>query len=165
MIAESVTLKIVEFPKRKLAYVRHVGPFMGNEELFENLFKEVMEWAGPEGHMTIPDMEAISIYHDDPETVPQGKQRISVGFTVPISIEHATGNIQIMEIPAGKYALGHFSIKPNEYGEAWEEMMHFIAEENLSMADGPMYESYKNDPRTHPEGLHLVDICVALMEN
>ena len=166
MLAESVTLKIVEFPERNFAYLRHVGPYAGNQKLFADLFIRVSEWAKPEGFMTIPDMEAITIYRDNPELVPEDKHRISVGFTIPMSVEHANGDIQIMRIPAGRYALGHFSILPDEYGEAWEEMMHYISEENLSVADdGPMYESYKNDPRTHPEGRHLVDICVALTEN
>ena len=165
MIAEPAIFKIVEFPKRNFAYVRHVGPYMGNTKLFEDLFNEVAKWASPQGFMNIPDMEAITIYHDNPETVPPEKQRISVGFTVPLSVVHADEDIEVMDIPAGKYALGHFEILPEDYGEAWEQMTDFISEEQLVMGDGPMYESYKNDPRTHPEGKHLVDICVALMEN
>ena len=165
MIAEPVTFKVVEFPRRNFAYIGHTGPYMGNPALFERLFLKVQDWANPQGFMNIPDLEAISIYHDSPELVPEEKQRISVGFTVPLSVEHAQGEVQIMEIPAGKFALGHFEILPEDYGEAWEEMMGFISDEKLVMSDTPiMYESYKNDPSTHPEGKHLVDICVSLME-
>lgn len=165
MIAEPAIFKIVEFPERRFAYVRHTGPNMGKVELFEDLFSKVKEWADPMGFMTIPDMEAIAIYHDHPDIVPAEKQRISVGFTVPLSIKHAEGMVEVMCIPKGKYAIGHFEIYPDEYEKAWEEMMNFIIDEKLAVAKGPMYESYKNDPRTHPEGKHLVDICVALLTN
>jgi len=166
MIAEPAIFKIVEFPKRRFAYVRHVGPYQGRPELFEQLFNKVSEWATPQGFMNIPDMEAITIYHDSPELVPEEKQRISVGFTIPLSVKHAEGDIEVMKIKSGKYALGHFEILPEDYGEAWEEMMGFISDEKLVMADNAiMYESYMNDPHKHPEGKHKVDICVALMKN
>ena len=165
MIAEPAIFKIVEFPKRRFAYIQHTGPYKGDPQLFENLFNRVQKWAAPMGFMTIPDVEAITIYHDYPDTAPEDEQRINVGFTIPLSVKHAEGDIEVKKIRAGKYAIGHFEIFPDEYESAWEEIMDFINEENLAMAKGPMYESYKNDPRTHPEGKHLVDICVALAEN
>jgi AraC family transcriptional regulator len=166
MIAEPAIFKIVEFPKRRFAYIGHVGPYKGNSKLFEELFNKVQKWAKPQGFMNIPDMEAITIYHDHPDLVPEEKQRISVGFTVPLSVKHAEGEVEVRKIKAGKYALGHFEILPEDYGEAWEEMMGFISDEKLVMSDTPiMYESYKNDPQTHPEGKHRVDICISLMKN
>lgn len=154
---------VTRFPKRTLAFVGHTGPYMNNPALFEELFSKVLAWAAPKGLLEGPGVESISIYHDDPEKVPPAKQRISVGFTVPAGAP-AEGEIRMMEIPAGHYAVGSFEIFPDQYGAAWEEMMGFIRDENLSPAAGPMYESYKNDPRRHPEGKHLVDICVALRD-
>ena len=40
-------VEIREFPKTTIAYVRHTGPYKGNEELFEKLYGELYAWAGP----------------------------------------------------------------------------------------------------------------------
>lgn len=145
---------------RTLAYVRNVGPYMQNAELFSRLFGEVMSWATPKGLMQNPEMEAISVYHDDPYLVPENEQRISVGFTVPEGTE-GEGKIQIMALPAGEHVVGSFEILPSEYGYAWKEVFEFIEAERLNPSE-VMYESYRNDPHTHPEGKHLVDVCVML---
>ena len=153
------TFKIVELPKRTFAYVRNVGPYKGDTELFGRLFNKVINWMKPKG-LLLPTSECISIYHDDPDTVPVNEQRISVGFTVPENTV-GEGDIKIMEIPKGKFIVGSFEILPQEYGDAWKELYSYIVENNLT-PDKIMYESYKNDPHEHPEGKHLVDICVGL---
>jgi AraC family transcriptional regulator len=133
---------------------------MGDPELFERLFHEVGAWAGPKGLMQRPDMEAISVYHDDPEAIPVEKQRISVGFTVPLGTP-AEGDIQMLEMPEGDYVVGAFEILPAEYGACWGEIMDYMEKERIRPT-GLMYESYKNDPSQHPEGKHQVDICIAV---
>ena len=160
METKSVTaFKTIEMPTRTLAYVHNVGPYKDNTELFGKLFNEVIAWLTPR-QLLLPSAECITMYHDDPETVPLEQQRISAGFTVPEGTQ-GEGNIQIMEIPAGKYLIGSFEILSSEYEFAWGEVMQQMNESNL-IPTGTMYESYKNDPRQHPEGKHVVDICVAV---
>lgn len=155
------SFRVVEMPARQLAYLRHVGPYMGDTELFERLFSQVFEWLLAKG-INQPDMESISVYHDDPDKVPAEQQRISVGFTVPLGTSEE-GDIKMMDLPAGKYLVGSFEIDSTGYREAWEDLFEFIGDNQLKPASsGLMYESYKNDPNEHPEGKHLVDICVAL---
>ena len=156
----TATFKTENYPERTFAYVRHVGPYMGDPALFERLFRQVTPWMEKKGFFN-PHAEAITIYHDDPSTIPVEKQRISVGFVIPKHIE-GDHDIKVMKIPAGKYAVGSFEIDANEYGDAWEAIFSFISEHKLMLDNGLMYESYKNDPRTHPEKKHLVDICVAV---
>jgi AraC family transcriptional regulator len=84
-----------------------------------------------------------------------------VGFTVPENTAE-DGEIRIMELPAGEYAVGTFELSPDEYGMAWEELYGFIQSKRLIPAAGPVYESYKNEPHEHPDGKQVVDICVAL---
>ena len=159
MLTAVSNIKIKRYPKRTLAYVRNVGPYMGDTELFERLFNTVMEWAAPQGLMT-ERTEAITVYHDDPSTVPSSKQRISVGFTVPEKTITPEG-IHLMTIPEGKYVVGTYEIFPEEYRNAWKEVLDFIRDENIKPT--PLeFESYKNDPNTHPEGKHIVDICVQI---
>jgi AraC family transcriptional regulator len=156
----ATTFKTVELPKRTFAYIRNVGPYMGDTKLFERLFNEVIGYLSP-NQLLSPTSECISLYHDDPESVPVDQQRISVGFTVAKGTQ-GEGNIQIMELPASKFFVGEFEIFPNEYGQAWGEVVKQLKENNMTVA-GMMYESYKNDPKQHPEGKHVVDICTAVI--
>lgn len=149
-----------ELPERTLAYITHIGPYKGDAELFGKLFTTVMGWIQSEGLEANPEMEAITVYHD-PETVPVDQQRISVGFTITEPRE-PTDEIKMMALPKGNYLVGSFEILPTEYETAWFEMFDYLKEEKLNLAEGPMYESYKNDPTQHPEGKHIVDICLLL---
>ncbi|WP_420601132.1 AraC family transcriptional regulator [Flagellimonas sp.] len=156
----ALNVEIREFPKRTFAYVSHTGPYKGDTELFGSLFTKALVWIQSEGLATNPEMETITVYHDD-ETVPVDQQRISVGFTISESRE-PTDEINIMTLPKGKYLVGSFEILPAEYETAWFEIFDYLKDKSLIPAEGPMYESYKNDPTQHPEGKHIVDICVAL---
>ena len=154
-------VRVEELPQRLLACVRNTGPYKGNTALFERLFTKVQHWAASKGLLSDPSTEAITVYHDDTELVPEEQQTISVGFTVPQGTQ-GEGDIFTVEIPQGNYLVGSFEILPTEYEHAWQEMMDYITEEGIRPTGELMYESYRNDPRTHPEGKHLVDICVFL---
>jgi AraC family transcriptional regulator len=160
MSQEILDITKVHLPKRSLAYIRNVGPYMGDAKLFARLFERVMGLL-KERNVMRPDMEAITVYHDDPETVPVEKQRISVGFTVP---EGTTpeGEIKILGLPESDYVVGTFELLPHEYARAWTDTFAYMGEHGYRPSGGPMYESYKNDPTEHPEGKHIVDICVAV---
>lgn len=153
-------IRLVKKPERTFAYIRNVGPYMGNQALFKRLFSKMIHWARVNNLMQ-PDLETITIYHDDPEAVPADEQRISVGVTVPEGTIPG-GDIQIMKIPYGDFVVGSFEIDPEDYGVAWQHVMEWVVNQELDFKLDPMYESYRNDPRKHPEGKHIVDICVPI---
>ena len=153
-----------DLPARTLAYVRNVGPYMGDSALFGRLFGQVVAVLQPKG-LIGPNSEAMSVYHDDPKTVVQEEERISVGFTVPAdaSIEATTESpIETMQLPAGPYLVGQFELNPTQYGAAWAAVMAHMCEQGLPPGEGAPYESYKNEPSQHPQGKHLVHICIPL---
>ncbi len=147
-------------PERVFAYITHVGPYMGDQQLFAKLFTKVLKWA-EENDQVHPNLEAITIYHDDPEAVPAEQQRVDVGVTIPSAIL-PSGDLHVMRLPERDFIVGAFEIHATEYGLAWNQVMNWIADRNLEIGLFPMYESYLNDPQTHPEGKHIVDICVPL---
>jgi AraC family transcriptional regulator len=133
---------------------------MGDQALFERLFSRIIKWVRIQNLMSA-DLETITIYHDDPEAVPAEEQRISVGVTVPKGTK-PDGDIQIMEIPPGDFVVGSFEIDPEDYGLAWQQVIEWIMNHKMDFLLDPMYESYRNNPHEHPEGKHLVDICVPI---
>lgn len=156
----ALKVEVKEFPERRLAYISHTGPYKGDTELFGKLFTKAFDWIISEGLANNPEMETITVYHD-PETVPVDQQRISVGYTINEDRE-PNNDMKILTLPKGNYLVGSFEIRPSEYESAWLQLFEYLKTESLNFAQGPMYESYKNDPTKHPEGKHIVDICIAL---
>lgn len=151
-------VEIADCPAFTIAYLRHIGPYKGDETLFGRLFGKLMQWAAPRGIMAQPDLKCITIYHDNPDITEDDKQRISVCVSVPADTV-TDGEIGKMTIPAGKYAIAHFEISPDRYGDAWNAVYGgWMPESGYQPDDRPCFELYLNDPKQHPEGKHVVDI-------
>lgn len=140
-----------------MAYVRHVGPYAGDAKLFERLFGALCQWAGPRG-LIGPTSKFLTIYHDNPEVTAPEKLRISVCVTVPAETQ-GSGEVGILTIPAGKYAVARFELDPSEYGAAWTWLMGtWLPSSGYQPDDRPCFEVMLNDPHQHPEGKHRVEI-------
>ena len=153
-------VEVKELPEMHVAYVRHIGPYKGDAELFGRLFGKLMAWAGPRGLLRFPETQVLTVYHDDPEITDEEKLRTDACITVP----HDTvveGEIGKTSISAGKYAVGHFEITADEYEDAWKTVYGgWLPKSGHRPDDGPCYELYRNDPKEHPQGKQIVDICV-----
>ena len=154
------TVRVDEQQEKTVAYVRHTGPYAGNEELFHGLFSRLLKWAVPRQLFEAGKTEMLTIYHDSPEITEEEKLRISVCITVPPDTE-VSGDIGKTAIPAGRYAVGEFLISADEYGDAWNSLFAgWLPESGYQCSEGPCYEVYLNDPEEHPEGRHRVAIHI-----
>jgi len=157
---QEVKVEVKEFPEMTVAYVRHIGPYKGNEKLFESLFTKIMTWAGPRGLLNSPDLKVMSVYHDNPELTDESKLRTSICISVPEDTK-VDGEVGKMTIAGGKYAVGHFELSPDEYPEAWNTLCGvWMPESGYQPTDNPCFELYLNDPKQHPENKCIVDICI-----
>jgi AraC family transcriptional regulator len=157
---EEIQVEVKEMPEMSVAYVRHIGPYAGDEELFKGLYGKLMKWAGPRGLLRFPDTKMLSIYHDDPKITDEAKLRTSVCITVPEDTS-TEGEIGKMKIPGGKFAVARFEIAGDEFGEAWDTLLGgWMPESGFQCDDRLSYELCVNDPDEHPEKKHIVDICV-----
>lgn len=155
-----VQIEVRDMPPQPVVYVRHIGPYKGDEALFERLFGKLMKWAGPRGLLRFPETKMITVYHDDPEMTDEQKLRIEACITVPEGTP-VEGEIGTMTIAGGKVAVAHFEIATEEYEQAWKLVFgDWLPESGYVPDDRPCYEVYHNDPNQHPEHKHIVDICV-----
>lgn len=153
-------VEVKEMPEIHVAYIRHIGPYKGDQELFARLFGKLCTWAGPRGLLNSPETKFLCIYYDDPEITDQSHLRTDVCITVT-SETAVDGEVGKETIPAGKYAIAHFEIQPDEYQDAWDVLYGgWLPESGYQPADGPCYELMLKDPKEHPEGKHTVDICI-----
>ncbi len=155
-----LNIEIKEIPVVHVAYVRHVGPYKGDSHLFEGLFNRLMTWAGPRG-LFVPGAKVMAVYHDDPKTTEEEKLRVSACITVEADTP-VDGEIGKMAVPGGKFAVAGFELEgSNEYEEAWNMVFgEWLPESGFQPDDRLCYEIYHNDPKEHPKGHHIVDICI-----
>ena len=147
-------------PEMTVAYVRHIGPYKGDEKLFEGLYSKLMTWAGARGLLAQPDLKCLQIYHDNPEITDESNLRLDVCISVP---EDTTveGEIGKMTVPGGKFAAARFEITPDQYQQAWDYVFAtWLPDSGYQPDDRPPYELCLNDPREHPEHKHIVEICI-----
>jgi AraC family transcriptional regulator len=153
--AESVRIETIQ--PTSVAYVRHVGPYAGDESLFGRLIGRLFQWAGPRG-LVGPQTKLLTVYHDNPEITEEEKLRISVCVTVPPETR-PDGDIGVMTIDAGRYAVASFTLQASEYGQAWNWMMGvWFPSSGYQPDDRNCFEVYLNDPNQHPEKKHVVEI-------
>lgn len=103
-------------------YVRHKGPYKQNAALFEKLYYRLYEWAQEKGLYHPDSTRWLTLFHDQTDLTPDNKLRISLCMTVPGDVR-VDGEIGLLTIPGGKYAVGHFELTKDQYQQAWEAMM------------------------------------------
>ncbi len=149
------SVEVKDLPELNVAYARHVGPYAGIPEAFGRLHK----WAGPRGLFGDPGARFIAVYHDDLHVTEEAKLRSSACLTVPRGTK-PDGDIGIMTIPGGKFAVGRFEIDGNQFKEAWDALLgEWFPSSGFQGDDRMCYEMYLNDSNTHPEKKFIVDIC------
>ncbi len=154
---QNKSLEVKELPTMTVAYVRHTGPYKGDDKLFEILWGKICAWAGARGLMQQPNLQFLTVYHDDPNITIEDKLRMSVCVTVPAETK-VSGEIGKMEIEGGKYVVARFDIAANEFTDAWQWVYgQWFPSSGFQPGDGPCLEIYPEEPK---DGRFIVDICV-----
>lgn len=151
------SVEIKELPKMTLAYIRHIGPYKGNDKLFERLWNSLFAWAGPRGLIGGRDFRSLVIYHDDPGVTIEDKLRMSVCITVPPETK-VDGEIGKMELEAARYVIARFELNAQQFQEAWDWLYgEWFPASGYQPDEKPCFEMYPEEPR---DGKFVVDICV-----
>jgi AraC family transcriptional regulator len=154
-------IEIYDHPEIRAVYVRHVGPYQQDFDLFENLTNRLFKWAAPRGLVKFPETQYFIIAHDDPVITDDEKLRISVCLSVKDDIE-TDGEIGNMVIPAGAYAHIKFRLKPMEIGTAWGWVYGcWLPVSGFIPDDRPCFERYPMDGTEKGfDDLIDLEICV-----
>ena len=153
-------VEVKELSEMNVVYVRHIGAYKGNSKLFENIINKLMTWAGPRGLINFPESKLLCVYHDDPNVTDDEKLRLSVCLSVSKDVE-VGGEIGKMVITGGKYAIAKFELSETEYPDAWDAVYGgWLPQSGYQCLDAPCFENYLNDPKTHPQGKCIVEICI-----
>lgn len=151
------SVEVKEFPKMTVAYIRHTGPYQGDDKLFEGIWNRLFAWAGPRGLIGGKDFRSLVIYHDDPNVTIGDKLRMSVCITVPEDTK-VDGEIGKMEIPRARYMIARFVLTAQDFQEAWDWVYgQWFPTSGYQPDDKPCFEMYPEEPK---DGKFTVDICI-----
>ncbi len=151
-------IEVRDVPEIQVAYLRHIGPYAGDSALFGRLFEQLFSWAGPRG-LVGSDTKVFCLYEDDPCITDAAKLRVDVAVSVPTGTA-TDGAIGTRTIPAGSYAVGHFEVQAEQFGEAWDAMGRWLPQSGYQGSYGPCFEQYLNDASCDPEAKFVVEIHV-----
>ncbi len=139
----------------RVAYVRHVGPYMECGKAWKTLVAE----AGKQG-LFGPNTMQIGIGHDNPEVTPAEKLRYDACLTVGDQVQPG-GELQVQELPGGEYAIvmhrGSYAGLPGVYRGIFHE---WIPASGRTMRKAPCFEVYLNNPNSTAEENLLTEIYV-----
>jgi len=151
------SVEVKELPKMTVAYIRHIGPYKGDDKLFEGIWNRLFTWAGPRGLLGGEEFKSLVIYHDDPNVTIEDKLRMSVCITVP-SETKVDGEIGKMEIEAAKYVVARFELTAQDFQQAWDWVYgQWFPTSGYQPDDKLCFEMYPEEPK---DGKFIVDICV-----
>jgi AraC family transcriptional regulator len=151
--------KIETMPPRRVAFVRHVGPYSACGKAWDTLLTRLGSegWVGAGAHF-------VGICHDDPEITPPERVRYDACVTVPESFQ-PDGEIGVQVIGGGDYAVTTHRGPYDRLGRTYSLLMgQWIPRHGRRLRAGPCLERYLNSPEsTEPEEL-LTDVCVPLVD-
>lgn len=151
------SVEVKNLPKMTVAYIRHIGPYKGDDKLFENIWNKLFSWAGPRGLLGGNDFKSLVVYHDDPNVTIEDKLRMSVCITVPEETK-VEGEVGKMEIEAAKYLIARFELSAQDFQQAWDWVYgQWFPSSGYQPDDKPCFEMYPEEPK---DGKFIVDICV-----
>lgn len=149
--------EVRDLPEQIVAYIRHTGPYQGQETLFNRLFGKLFNWAGSRGLMDQRNVAPLAIYHDSPCVTEDEKLRLSICLPVP-SETPVEGEIGKMKISGGRFLVARFIIATQNMPEAWQWIYgSWFPQSGYQPADALPYELYPKEPEN---GKLTVDICV-----
>jgi AraC family transcriptional regulator len=151
------SMEVKELPKMAVAYVRNIGPYNGDQKMFQDLRNKLFTWAGAKGLFMGNGFKFLVLYHDDPNVALGENLRMSLCLTVPPETK-VDGEIGKMEIEAGKYAIARFELTGQEFQLAWNWVYgQWLPVSGYQPDDKPYFEMYTDEPK---DGNYVIDFCV-----
>jgi AraC family transcriptional regulator len=154
--ATTMEVIIETLPARRLATVRHIGPYPEIAEAFHRLGA----LAAAHGLYDHVDPRMLALYHDDPETTDAAYLRSDAALVIRGEVALPEGLAEA-SLPAGEYARFTHRGSYAGLGDAWARLMgEWLPSSGFRVGDGPPYECYVNDPRTTKTDELLTDLHV-----
>lgn len=152
-----MTVSVRDLPEIPVVYVRYVGEFQANQELFEDLYGRLFRWAGARDLYEPGVSRVFCLVHDNPALTDAQKLRVSCCLSVSEDVV-PDGEVGRTVIPGGRYACAECYPRVDQYGAAWGSLFRdWLPNSGYQPDDGLAFEEYPmedapNSPGTEPRG-------------
>lgn len=152
------TIRLEELPAKRVAFVRHVGPYPNCVPTFERF----VTWAYSHGIYVPGQTQIIGVYHDDPEITPPDKLRYDCCLTVGESFAERD-EVKVKALDGGAFAVLTHRGSHDGLAEAYQWLYGtWLPSNGYRLRDAPPFEVYQNVvPRLAPERL-ITEIHIPL---
>lgn len=161
-VTGQITIESME--EKQLAYVRHTGTYETLAEEYAGLLQKLFLHAQQQQLLVDDKNWILAIYHDNPEFGEESQFRTSLCLTIPEGKQvQEDGVLGSMKLEGGLYAVGHFTIFPDQYGDAWNYMYReWLTCSGYVPRNSYPFEVYRNNPNEEENHINKVDIYVPI---
>lgn len=154
-----MVVEIKQFPERRVAAVRHVGPY----HLIGQAFAKLGQIAGPAGLFGRPGAEMVGLYHDPTGSVPADRLRSDAGVVLPPGVPVPAGLTE-ERVGAGTFACTVHQGGYETLGATWGALLsQWLPASGRRLGSGPSLEIYRNTMMDTPNPADLrTEICIPL---
>ncbi len=159
---QDISIDIRDISDMYVVYIRHIGSYKGNVDLYTQLFNKLFKWADAHNVLN-KDTKVIALYNDFPEITDENKLKLTACITIDqkINPDKPFGKLKIN---GGKYATCRFEIVKDDFENAWDLMYgEWLPQSGYQPDDKPSFELFYNDPHEHPEHKYIVDFCIPVI--
>lgn len=153
-----------ELKNQRIIYVRFRGSYSEFRKQSRKLFNELFDFA-TKNQLIIPgETKVLTIYDDNPFITQEKNLRTSVAMTLSKDAKiNECGHICGASI-SGKFAVGHFEMSANQYGEAWQYMyQEWLFKDKASPRDAVPFEMYITEPPKNLRDKSQTDIYIPIL--
>jgi len=138
--------------------VRNLDVHIHDSDTFAKMFQLLLEWAAPKGLVNFPETKALTVYRSNANL--SGRVQADVCLTVPEGTK-GEGLIGTTAVSGGLYAVVHKEATLEECFTTWDYIFEVWFEQNGYQPDHRnFYIRHLNDAKTHPQNLHIFDMCI-----
>lgn len=113
---------IQDIPNCKVAYVRNIGAFQNDTQLFSSLHAKLGKWSENNGALNKP--KNFNLFHDNLSVTPAEKLQVMAAIAVQDNVI-GDGEVAIRSIQFGQYAYCCQTIKPSQFGDLWKLLLNY----------------------------------------
>lgn len=154
-IKMNAKIEIKKLSKMDLAYISNIG-----SQNLENAYKKLIQLIKSQNLMNA-QTKMVTIYHDSFKVTDANKVRMSACILLNKPFK-TTGGIGLTSIEKGKFIVGSFEIKQNEFEKSWTGLFIWMNENRHVKTDKNPFEIYHNNFNEHPEKKSIVDFCIPI---
>jgi AraC family transcriptional regulator len=141
---DTMDVKVQTLPPYRIAYLRTVGPYGPGGDI-PALWQRLARWAQARDLWTA-DRICLGISHDNPHVTDPTRCRFDAAIVIPADCQ-PDGDVNVLELEGGKYALGQFAGRADEMGRAFDQLFgRWLPGSGYQPDNRPTLERYRGDP-------------------